>query len=107
MCLAELASNAVVHSNSRRPGGTFTVRAHTSPSRLLVEVEDHGGPWAPPPITAGPDAPRGRGLLIVAALADVWDITPKTTATHRTACFLMQTPAATSTPPPAAPRACP
>src|SRR5689334_12350873 len=27
LCLSELASNAVLHSASRRPGGTFTVRA--------------------------------------------------------------------------------
>jgi anti-sigma regulatory factor (Ser/Thr protein kinase) len=40
-CLAELANNAIVHSASRHPGGTFTVRAHTSPAGLRVEVEDH------------------------------------------------------------------
>jgi anti-sigma regulatory factor (Ser/Thr protein kinase) len=92
-CLAELASNSVVHSDSRRPGGTFTVRAEISPGRLRVEVEDQGGPWAPPPPPPGPDAPSGRGLLIVATLADAWDISPTTTATRRLAWFLMRTPA--------------
>src|SRR5436309_16094947 len=28
LCLSELVSNAILHSNSRRPGGTFTVRHH-------------------------------------------------------------------------------
>jgi anti-sigma regulatory factor (Ser/Thr protein kinase) len=91
-CLAELASNAVVHSDSRHPGGTFTVRAHTRPGKLLAEVEDHGGPWAPPPNPGGPDDASGRGLLIVAALADAWDIIPKTTAPRRIAWFLLRTP---------------
>jgi serine/threonine-protein kinase RsbW len=91
-CLGELANNSVVHSKSRRPGGTFTVRAVTSPGRLRVEVEDQGGPWEPRPARTGPDAPSGRGLLIVAALADAWDISPKTTCTRRVAWFLMRLP---------------
>jgi anti-sigma regulatory factor (Ser/Thr protein kinase) len=97
MCLAELANNAVVHSNSRLPSGTFTVRARLSHLRLLVEVEDHGGPWAPPSTATGHDSPSGRGLQIVAGVADAWDITPKTTADRRTAWFLLHIAAPAST----------
>jgi anti-sigma regulatory factor (Ser/Thr protein kinase) len=48
LCASELAANAALHSNSRRPGGTFTVRAEISPGRhARIEVEDNGGPWTP------------------------------------------------------------
>ncbi len=91
-CLGELASNAVLHSDSRLPGGTFTVRAELAPGRLRVAVEDSGGPWAPRPASGDPDSLSGRGLLIVAALAGDWDITPRTTATTRTAWFILRQP---------------
>lgn len=45
LCLSELASNACLHSRSRRPGGRFTVRARLNAKELRVEVRDEGGPW--------------------------------------------------------------
>ena len=43
LCASELAANAVLHSHSRWPGGTFTVRATVSPgSYVRIEVEDNG-----------------------------------------------------------------
>ena len=46
LCASELAANAAVHSRSRLPGGTFTVRATVSPGlHARVEVEDNGGAW--------------------------------------------------------------
>jgi anti-sigma regulatory factor (Ser/Thr protein kinase) len=78
-CLSELASNAVLHSGSGRPGGHFTVRAslypgqvRVCPAQLRVEVEDAGGPWVG---LTGHDEECGRGLLIVATLAREWGIT--------------------------------
>ena len=69
LCLSELATNAVLHSRSRRPGGTFTVRIETRPGAYIrVEVEDDGGPWLAP----APDAGSGRGLDIIGALAAEW-----------------------------------
>lgn len=38
LCLSGLAANWVLHSNSRRPGGTFTVRAE-SPAALRAAIE--------------------------------------------------------------------
>jgi serine/threonine-protein kinase RsbW len=73
LCVCELASNAVLHSCSREPGGQFTVRVSVSPGgRIRAEVVDRGGPWDPEPV---PDEERGRGLLIVDALATRWGIT--------------------------------
>jgi serine/threonine-protein kinase RsbW len=71
LCLSELAANAVLHSNSRQPGGVFTVRAQVR-DRVRVEVEDQGGFWAQP---VNADGQRGRGLLIVGNLASDWGIT--------------------------------
>jgi hypothetical protein len=66
LCLSELASNSVLHSESRRPGGTFTVRAEMRPGQYVrVEVHDAGGPWDEHPCTDG----RPHGLAIVRDVA--------------------------------------
>jgi two-component sensor histidine kinase len=72
LCVSELATNAAVHSDSSRSGGTFTVRTESRPgSDVRIEVEDDGGPW----VSSVPDPTHGRGLDIVRALADDWGIT--------------------------------
>jgi serine/threonine-protein kinase RsbW len=72
LCLSELAANAVTHSDSRKPGGLFTVRAAMRHgNRVRVEVEDQGGPWIRPSFA---DDQHGRGLLIVSQLASDWGI---------------------------------
>src|SRR3974377_105972 len=43
VCLSELATNAVLHSDSGRPGGTFCVRAAVDGGRVRVEGGDEGG----------------------------------------------------------------
>jgi anti-sigma regulatory factor (Ser/Thr protein kinase) len=73
LCLSELAANAVMHSDSRKPGGLFTVRAAIRRvDHLRVEVEDQGGPWTQ---HACADGQHGRGLLIVSQLASDWGVT--------------------------------
>jgi anti-sigma regulatory factor (Ser/Thr protein kinase) len=63
---SELASNAVLHSRSGRPGRTFTVRAALYPGDYAwVEVVDQGGPW----VAERHDEEHGRGLAIVASVA--------------------------------------
>ena len=71
LCASELAANAALHSHSRLPGGTLTVRAAVYPScHVRLEVEDNGGPWI-----AAPDHPSGHhGLDIVRALAKEWGV---------------------------------
>jgi serine/threonine-protein kinase RsbW len=72
LCVSELAANAVLHSSSRKPGGTYTVRAESCPgANVRIEVEDDGGPW----ISSAPDPASGRGLDIIRALAAEWGIT--------------------------------
>jgi serine/threonine-protein kinase RsbW len=72
LCVSELAANAIVHSQSRQPGGHFEVRVFLHPGgHIRVEVTDQGGPWAPDP---GGRQNHGRGLLIVSRLASDWGI---------------------------------
>ena len=71
---SELAANAVSHSRSGHPGGTFTVRATLYPGDYAwIEVIDQGGAWG----TDEQDDEHGRGLAIVAAIAGAknWGIT--------------------------------
>jgi serine/threonine-protein kinase RsbW len=71
ICASELAANAALHSRSRLPGGTFTVRATVSPDLYArIEVQDDGGPWNQGMI----DPTRHHGLDIVRAVADEWGI---------------------------------
>ncbi len=66
LCLSELASNSVIHSASRQPGGTFTVRAEIRHGdHVRIEVHDAGGPWTGRAHSDG----RPHGLDIVRALA--------------------------------------
>lgn len=71
LCASELAANAALHSDSRQPGGTFTVHATISPGHhVRIDVEDNGGPWSP----AVGDQTHHHGLDIIRALARSWGI---------------------------------
>ena len=69
LCVSELATNAVLHSRSGRPGGRFTVRATVRAGGVRVAVTDEGGPWGD---ERDGDGQSGRGLLIVGELASRW-----------------------------------
>ncbi|MEU8035182.1 ATP-binding protein [Streptosporangium sp. NPDC049078] len=68
-CLAELASNAVVHTKSH--GDVFTVEVRLMDGSVRVAVTDAGGPTVPtlPSHVPGEMLESGRGLAIVAALS--------------------------------------
>ncbi|MFI0502500.1 ATP-binding protein [Streptomyces albogriseolus] len=80
LVVAELAANAVLHG--RVPGRCFrlTVVIDPSAARLRVEVSDARGDLRPlpRPTETAPDplSTGGRGLALVAALADRWDCVP-------------------------------
>jgi anti-sigma regulatory factor (Ser/Thr protein kinase) len=68
---SELSSNAIQHSASGRPGGSFTVRADVREGEYVwIGIEDQGGRWT----TGKHTEERGRGLVVVDKLAAGWDV---------------------------------
>lgn len=100
LCLSELATNACLHSDSRQPGGQFTVRIQACGPGLRVEVSDQGGSWTPP--ASDGHAPSGRGLRIVGQLARTWGRTGNA-STGWTTWFEIGSPPTPRTTPEAAP----
>ncbi|MFJ8080047.1 ATP-binding protein [Streptomyces sp. NPDC096205] len=80
--VAELAANAVLHGSV--PGRSFrlTLAFEAFPGLLRIDVTDARGdrwPQARPPVSDVPDAvlhTGGRGLSLVAAIADRWETLP-------------------------------
>ncbi|MGV9530183.1 ATP-binding protein [Streptomyces cellulosae] len=80
LVVAELAANAVLHG--RVPGRCFRLTLVLDPAagRLRVEVSDARGDLHPLPCPTAtaldPLSTGGRGLTLVAALADHWECVP-------------------------------
>ncbi|MFD7446768.1 ATP-binding protein [Streptomyces sp. NPDC059909] len=74
--VAELAANAVTHG--RVPGRDFELRIVRTPGSVRIEVSDTRGERRPPGpgdvALPSPVAESGRGLVLVAALADRWAV---------------------------------
>ncbi|MFD9002092.1 ATP-binding protein [Streptomyces sp. NPDC059582] len=74
--VAELAANAVTHG--RVPGRDFELRLSLVTGSVRVEVTDtRGDPRPPGPAdvqAVPPLADSGRGLVLVSALADRWEV---------------------------------
>jgi len=68
LIVSELATNAVLHSVSGRPGGTYTLRLVFSGASVLVEVQDQG-PGPSPRARDREACESGRGLELVSALS--------------------------------------
>jgi serine/threonine-protein kinase RsbW len=71
IAVSELATNAVLHTGSGLPGGRFLLILTATRAGVVVSVYDDGSrdvPHGP----ARAEGEHGRGLEIVAALADKW-----------------------------------
>jgi serine/threonine-protein kinase RsbW len=87
---SELCANAVLHSGSGRPGGTFTVRLHHDGGRgVHAEVQDQGSTWDGNLRRA---ARQPHGLRLVLDLADECGADPSSHAC--TVWFRIDGPAA-------------
>ncbi|MEU7580408.1 ATP-binding protein [Streptomyces sp. NPDC041068] len=77
LCVSELATNALLHGVPSGRG--FRLQLRRESDVLRVEVHDSGGGWPLPRfgVSENGDAESGRGLLLVAALADKWGISER------------------------------
>jgi len=73
----EAVANAVRHGSPRGAQSRIRVRCEPLPGGLLVEVRDQGKGFVVPdrPPMPDPEAPGGRGLPLMCALADSIEIT--------------------------------
>lgn len=69
---SELVTNAVLHTNSRRPGGTVQITVLESAGGVRVEVADSGSEMTAPVVRADVFTADGHGLFLVQNLADQW-----------------------------------
>lgn len=79
---AELTANAVRHGHV--PGRDFHLRLTETAATLRIEVTDTRTEKQPLLVPTSADATSGRGLLLVAALATRWGVTPRTSAPGKT-----------------------
>jgi anti-sigma regulatory factor (Ser/Thr protein kinase) len=64
----ELVANAIRHGEP-----PIVLDVKSDEDRLTVSVTD-GGPGAPIPVIADPDAESGRGLMVIEKLSDTWGV---------------------------------
>jgi anti-sigma regulatory factor (Ser/Thr protein kinase) len=69
---SEVVTNAVLHSNSRRAGGTVTITAVEMAGGVRIEVADEGSERSIPEVKGHGCVSRGHGLLLVQTLAERW-----------------------------------
>ncbi|MFJ1845362.1 ATP-binding protein [Streptomyces sp. NPDC088146] len=75
LCVSELVTNALLHGVPPGRGFRLQLRLEPVDGVLRVEVHDSGdGEVGPAGADPAPDAEGGRGLLLVAALADKWGV---------------------------------
>lgn len=74
LCVSELATNALLHGVP--PGRYYRVRLMLFDGAVRAEVHDSGG-GRPRIADRDPGAEGGRGLLLVAGVADRWGVTPR------------------------------
>ncbi|MFF2466546.1 ATP-binding protein [Streptomyces mirabilis] len=77
LVVAELAANAVRHGSVR----SFRVRLVLRDGVVRVEVAD--GRTERLPVLREPDGEGGRGLVLVAALAERWGVEPRIGMAHK------------------------
>jgi serine/threonine-protein kinase RsbW len=72
----EAAANAIRHGSPKGDRSLVKVICHTLPTALIIEVRDQGEGFSVPSMSPmpGPEAPGGRGLPLMCALADAVEI---------------------------------
>jgi anti-sigma regulatory factor (Ser/Thr protein kinase) len=73
LVISELVGNSIRHARAL-PSGRLAITCEHGPAGVTIGVTDGGGPCRPQPRDASPYDTAGRGLAIVAALADDWGV---------------------------------
>lgn len=71
---SELAGNAIRHTKSGQPGGSFVLELAEFQDAWHVRVTDQGGLTGPTSGATVDDDETGRGLPVVIALARAWGV---------------------------------
>ncbi|MGP3927076.1 ATP-binding protein [Streptomyces sp. 8N616] len=90
LLLSELMTNARKHARVS-PGREISARCVLRDGALRIEVSD-ASDQLPQPRQAAPDDESGRGLALVAALADEWGARPRTRGIGKTVWFALKLP---------------
>jgi anti-sigma regulatory factor (Ser/Thr protein kinase) len=69
---SETVTNAVLHSNSRRPGGTVMITVVLVGGGVRIEVRDQGSDLSTPVVKGDGCVSGGHGLFLVQTLASRW-----------------------------------
>jgi anti-sigma regulatory factor (Ser/Thr protein kinase) len=69
---SETVTNAVLHSDSRRPGGTVTLTVLDMGGGVRIDVTDDGSGLTIPVVKGEGCVNGGHGLFLVQALANLW-----------------------------------
>jgi anti-sigma regulatory factor (Ser/Thr protein kinase) len=71
---SEIATNAIVHSRSGRPGGHIAVKVDHAEQAVQIRVHDQGSANSVPQVRGNPDpiTEHGHGLGLVTTLAAQW-----------------------------------
>jgi anti-sigma regulatory factor (Ser/Thr protein kinase) len=69
---SEIVTNAVLHSNSRRVGGTVTITVIEIGGGTRIEVTDEGSELSTPVVKGHGCVSGGHGLFLVQTLAEQW-----------------------------------
>ena len=72
LLVSETVTNAVLHSNSRRRGGTVTITIIKVGGGTRIEVTDDGSEVSAPVVKGPGCVSGGHGLFLVQTLADQW-----------------------------------
>lgn len=77
LVVCELATNAVLHTDSGGVSGRFVVEVEFGPESVNVAVDDMGAAQEPAAVVEAPeDAVSGRGLWMVELLSLKWGFEP-------------------------------
>jgi anti-sigma regulatory factor (Ser/Thr protein kinase) len=69
---SETVTNAVLHSDSRHPGGTVTITILGMDGGVRIDVADNGSDLTIPVVKGDGCVTGGHGLFLVQTLASLW-----------------------------------